>query len=212
MGHFVHTFTLFWVLFCCFSNAFLAPYQRSLLKDQLKKACKSKDLPKIEEITENLKKVNPTTDIKKDFSKLKGEWKLLYTTAPESEVPDESKGIKTYQSIDTDEGVIYNVIDRGLPEKGLQIGVGAEPTRRDRVALDFRTIEIYNTSFPKKLTLYFPPRQFFKFIAQVSSKFTGKQFDEQAFKEIAHFDVLYLDNDLRVQKNSEGNLFVNCRI
>eukprot|EP00978_Attheya_sp_CCMP212_P035998 scaffold160124_cov50-Attheya_sp.AAC.1 len=133
----------------CF--AFVPLLQRAALKAQLRKACKSKDTTSIFKLADELQKVNPTTNIIKDFSKLGGDWKLDFTTAPIGEVPDTDSTTKTFQSIDTDIGIIYNVIDRGLPQKGLKIGVGAEPTRPNRVALDFRTIEAYNDKFPKKL-------------------------------------------------------------
>merc|ERR1712183_942631 len=116
---------------------------------------------------------------------------------------------KTFQTIDTKNGIIYNVIDRGLPEKGLKIGVGAEPTRRNRVALDFRTIEAFNDKFPKKVNLRFPPRTFFRTLSKAKNFFTGKPFNELEFKELAYFDVIFLDKTLRIQRNSEGNLFVN---
>eukprot|EP00547_Thalassionema_nitzschioides_P003758 CAMPEP_0194216754 /NCGR_PEP_ID=MMETSP0156-20130528/19608_1 /TAXON_ID=33649 /ORGANISM="Thalassionema nitzschioides, Strain L26-B" /LENGTH=223 /DNA_ID=CAMNT_0038945591 /DNA_START=71 /DNA_END=742 /DNA_ORIENTATION=+ len=195
------------------SSAFFAPLQRAALKGELKKACERKDVDKILGISEELKKLNPTTDIRKEFNKLEGDWKLDFTTAPAQEVPDDDvTGVKTFQSIDTKSGIIYNIIDRGLPEKGLKIAVGAEATRADRVALDFQTIEAFNDSFPKKVTLRFPPRNFFRTLSKAKSVLTGNSFDEIEFKEIAHFDIIFLDDNLRIQRNSEGNLFVNSRI
>uniref|UniRef100_A0A7S1ZWW3 Plastid lipid-associated protein/fibrillin conserved domain-containing protein n=1 Tax=Trieres chinensis TaxID=1514140 RepID=A0A7S1ZWW3_TRICV len=199
---------------CPSSAAFLPALQRPVLKAELRKACVAKDGAKVSSLVEELAKLNPTTDIRRDFGKLSGNWKLDYTTAPVGEVPDENDGtgVKTFQSIDAEEGIIYNVIDRGLPEKGLKIGVGAEPTREGRVALDFRTIEAYNDRFPRKVTLKFPPRELIRNISRAKAVLSGKEFDELEFKEIAHFDVLFLDDDLRIQRNSEGNLFVNSRI
>lgn len=194
------------------TTAFVPAVQRPLLKAQLRKACLEKDESKIFGLVDDLSALNPTTDIVRDFSKLAGEWKLDFTTAPEGEVPREGDGVKTYQSIDADDGVIYNVIDRGLPEKGLRIAVGAEPTRANRVALDFRTIEAYNDRFPKKVVLSFPPRNFFRTVFKVQKLFKGEDYDETEFKELGHFDVLFLDNDLRIQRNSEGNLFINSKI
>lgn len=224
-------FTLFVHLSIVSEASFLPSLQRKNLKAELRKACQEKDESRILEYVNKLQPFNPTTDIIKDFGKLSGEWKLDFTTAPEREVPKEvevgeedknnenvpSSIVKTYQSIDIDinnsrKGVIYNIIDRGLPEKGLRIAVGAEPTRVDRVALDFRTIETYNDRFPKKVVLNFPPRNFFRTIFKVQKFFKGEQFNEIDFKEIGHFDVLFLDDDLRIQRNSEGNLFVNSRI
>lgn len=200
-----------------FSSAFISSFQRIALKAKLRTACDQRDASKILQLADELAKVNPTTDIIQDFSKLDGEWKLEFTTAPTREVPDEeSTGVTTYQSIDTSQGMIYNVIDRGLPEKGLKIGVGAEPTRKGRVALDFRTIETFTDSsfplIPKNITFRFPPRQLIRALAQTTAFVTGKTFDELAFKEIAYFDVIFLDSDLRIQRNSEGNLFVNSKI
>lgn len=195
------------------SSAFLAPIQRNSLKGKLKNACQLKDEAKIISVVNELSKLNPTKDITKDFAKLDGQWKLAFTTAPSSEVPDEeASGFSTYQKIETKKGIIYNVIDRGLPAKGLRIGVGAEPTRPGRVALDFRTIEVFG-NFPRgKLRLAFPDRALVKAVAKLVAKVRGEAWDELRFKEIAHFDVLFLDEDLRVQRNSEGNLFVNTRI
>mmetsp|Transcript_10133 Transcript_10133/g.11836 ORF Transcript_10133/g.11836 Transcript_10133/m.11836 type:complete len:215 (+) Transcript_10133:98-742(+) len=195
------------------SHAFIPSLQRPYLKAQLRTACDKKDEATIFRLAEELRAINPTTDIIKDFNKLDGEWKLEFTTAPAQEVPDESAtNIKTYQTIDAAEGIIYNVIDRGLPEKGLKIAVGAEPTRKDRVALDFRTIEALSDTFPKKVVIRFPPRNLVKAVFKAGKFFKGEPFDEIEFKEIGHFDVLFLDDDLRIQRNSEGNLFINSRI
>lgn len=186
--------------------------QRYYLKAQLRDACMANDENKISQLVEDLSKLNPITDIRKEFSKLDGEWKLDYTTAPVSEVPDESSGVKTYQTIDTTEGVIINVIDRGLPKEGAKIAVGIEATRADRVALDFRTIEAFNERLPNKsIILSFPPRNLIKIVYKIGKFLKGQEYDELEFKEATHFDLLYLDNDLRIQRNSEGNLFVNSK-
>jgi len=196
--------------------------QRPFLKNELRKACQELNEPKIFQLVEELQKMNPTLNIIKDFYKLNGEWELDFTTASEGEVPRNNNNnnnkqgnadeVKTYQSIDANTGVIYNIIDRGLPEKGLKIAVGAEPTRPNRVALDFRTIEAYNNKFPKKVVLRFPPRNFFRTIFKAQQFLKNEPFSETEFKEIGHFDVLFLDDDLRIQRNSEGNLFINSRI
>eukprot|EP00560_Eucampia_antarctica_P000451 CAMPEP_0197832944 /NCGR_PEP_ID=MMETSP1437-20131217/17058_1 /TAXON_ID=49252 ORGANISM="Eucampia antarctica, Strain CCMP1452" /NCGR_SAMPLE_ID=MMETSP1437 /ASSEMBLY_ACC=CAM_ASM_001096 /LENGTH=221 /DNA_ID=CAMNT_0043436629 /DNA_START=45 /DNA_END=710 /DNA_ORIENTATION=+ len=198
----------------CFikTDAFVPVIQRYYFKAQLRDACQIKDKTKIDDIVEELSKLNPTSDIRSQFSKLDGEWKLDFTTALTTEVPDEQKsGVITYQTVDTDKGIIYNVIDRGLPEKGAKIAVGIEPTRSGRVALDFRTIEAFNDKFPKRILLKFPPRDLVKVVYKIGKILSGKEYDELEFKEANHFDLLYLDDDLRIQRNSEGNLFVNSR-
>ena len=58
------------------------------------------DKNQTKQVVKDLLRLNPITDIRKEFSKLNGEWMLDYTTTPVSEVPDESSGIKTYQTID----------------------------------------------------------------------------------------------------------------
>mmetsp|Transcript_56277 Transcript_56277/g.67802 ORF Transcript_56277/g.67802 Transcript_56277/m.67802 type:complete len:214 (+) Transcript_56277:44-685(+) len=194
-------------------TGFIPFLQRPVLKKQLFEAFKTKDASAIKKIVDELSALNPTSDIMKDFGMLSGNWKLEYTTAPNSEVPDEAtSGVKTYQNIDTSGGVITNVIDRGLPDKGLKISVGAEPTRPGRVALDFRTIEAFNDKFPKKVVIQFPPRSFFRVISKILARLIGEPYDEQKFKEIAYFDLLFLDSDLRIQRNNEGNIFINSRI
>ena len=125
--------------------SFVPAIQRAFLKARLRDACETKDQSTIFRIADELRPLNPTPDILSEFYKLEGNWKLDFTTAPTQEVPDENEtGIRTYQKVEINEagngGVIYNVIDRGLPERGLRITVGAEPTRNDRVALDFRKI------------------------------------------------------------------------
>jgi len=205
------------LFYISFANAktctFIPAVQRFYLKAKLQDACKGKDITKISEIADKLSKFNPTSDIRTEFSKLDGEWKLDFTTAPESEVPDEqSSGVKTFQTVDSANGIIYNVIDRGLPDRGAKIGVGIEPTRADRVALDFRTIELYNDKFPNRVLLKFPPRNLVKAVYKIGKALKGVKYDELEFKEYSHFDLLYLDENLRIQRNSEGNLFVNSRI
>eukprot|EP00588_Corethron_pennatum_P028783 CAMPEP_0194334312 /NCGR_PEP_ID=MMETSP0171-20130528/65682_1 /TAXON_ID=218684 /ORGANISM="Corethron pennatum, Strain L29A3" /LENGTH=216 /DNA_ID=CAMNT_0039096901 /DNA_START=76 /DNA_END=726 /DNA_ORIENTATION=+ len=197
------------------SHALIPYLQRPYLKAQLRKACDRKEEAEIFRLAGELQTVNPTTDIIKDFDRLDGDWKLDFTTAPAGEVPDEgATGVKTYQTIDAAGGLIYNVIDRGLPEQGLRIEIGAEPTRKDRVALDFRTIEALSETFPKRFVFRFPPRKLVRaaFVAGNVLFGGGEPWDERKFKEIGHFDVLFLDEDLRIQRNSEGNLFINSRI
>mmetsp|Transcript_6319 Transcript_6319/g.9729 ORF Transcript_6319/g.9729 Transcript_6319/m.9729 type:complete len:210 (-) Transcript_6319:45-674(-) len=186
----------------------LAPLQRWSLKGELLKACEAKDTSKILKLAEELKPLNPTTDIRDSFNRLEGDWKLDFTTAPAQEVPEEGNGVNTYQTIE--EGIIYNIINR--PDRKLKIAVGAEPTRVDRVALDFRTIEASQDSFPKHVTIRFPPRNFFRFVAKAQCFLSGEAYDETKFKELAYFDLLFLDDDLRIQRNSEGNLFINSRL
>uniref|UniRef100_A0A7S1C2D1 Plastid lipid-associated protein/fibrillin conserved domain-containing protein n=1 Tax=Corethron hystrix TaxID=216773 RepID=A0A7S1C2D1_9STRA len=205
------------VLFFVVATEALVPasLQRNFLKAQLRQACLKKDESEIFEIVYKLQGLNPTTDIMQDFKMLGGDWKLDFTTAPEREVPRESENddaAKTYQTVDTERGVIYNIIDRGLPEKGLRIAVGAEATRTNRVALDFRTIEAYNDRFPKKVVLNFPPRSFFRTVFKFQKLVKGEPYDETEFKEIGHFDLLFLDEDLRIQQNSEGNIFINSKM
>ena len=211
---FFQAFTITIICLVCVSqiDAFVPSLQRYYFKAQLRDACVAKDENKIGQFVEELTKLNPTTDIRREFSKLNGEWKLDYTTAPVSEVPDETSGVKTYQTIDTAEGIIYNVIDRGLPKEGAKIAVGIEATRSDRVALDFRTIEAFNERLPNKsIVLSFPPRNLIKVVYKIGKFFKGQEYDELEFKEATHFDLLYLDDDLRIQRNSEGNLFVNSK-
>ena len=203
--------------------ALLPSLQRPYLKARLRDACRDRDAPAILRLADELRAVNPTPDVVADFAKLAGDWRLEFTTAPAREVPDEAAtGVRTYQTVALDPpgdggggrvgGVIYNVIDRGLPARGLRIAVGAEPTRPDRVALDFRTIEASNDRFPRRVTLRFPPRALFRALFRLGKFAKGEPFDEREFKELGHFDVLYLDDDLRIQRNSEGNLFINSRM
>merc|ERR1712183_876166 len=120
-----------------FSFNVIAPFRRAALKTELKSACRKKDRIKILDLSEQLRTLNPTTDIQKEFNKLDGDWKLDFTTASAREVPPDddstssstTTGFKTFQTIDTKKGIIYNIIDRGLPKKGLKVAVGAEPTR-----------------------------------------------------------------------------------
>lgn len=191
------------------SSAFvLAPLQRWSLKGELLKACEAKDTSKILKLAEELKLLNPTKDIRDSFNKLEGDWKLDFTTAPAQEVPEDGNGVNTYQTIE--KGIIYNIINR--PDRNLKIAVGAEPTRVDRVALNFRTIEASQDSFPRRVTIRFPPRNFFRFVTKVQCFLSGKAYDETEFKELAYFDLLFLDDDLRIQRNSEGNLFINSKL
>ena len=158
---------------------------------------------------QQLEDTNPTQKPLEAKDLLQGDWRLLYTT---------SKGLlgidrfplfklgQIYQCIRVSEAKVYNIAEIvGLPMLEGLVSVAAtfEPVSERRINVIFERSIIglqrffsYNT--PKK------------FIQQIES---GKKFLPLDFKidrgdQKGWLDITYLDEDMRIGRGNEGNVFV----
>mmetsp|Transcript_11596 Transcript_11596/g.19307 ORF Transcript_11596/g.19307 Transcript_11596/m.19307 type:complete len:304 (+) Transcript_11596:121-1032(+) len=181
--------------------------------DQLSEVCP------IDEPTQFLgDKVNGT------LAPLNGPWKLLFTTAADASFSKNSTrgDAKIQNVVDAARGRITNVIDFAAKEDGtepvlkqLNVVIQAVAAGPKRVELTFRYAKVCLTKLffiPIRWSLYIPvPGPFITRCIVLFYRFFS--FGRKAAKQPpkAYFDVLYLDDDLRVHKTGEDNLFVQAR-
>lgn len=153
---------------------------------------------------------------------LNGAWKLLFTTAADASFSKNSTrgDAKAQNVVDASKGRITNVIDFATKEDGtepvlkqLNVVIQAVAAGPRRVELTFRYAKAVLTKFffiPVRWSLYIPvPAAFITRCIVLFSRI----FKRQGVKKPpqAYFDVLYLDDDLRIHKTGEDNLFVQAR-
>lgn len=158
---------------------------------------------------QQLEDTNPTRKPLEAKNLLQGDWRLLYTT---------SKGIlgldrfplfklgQIYQCIRVSEAKVYNIAEIvGVPMLEGLVSVAAtfEPVSESRVNVIFERSIIglqrffsYNT--PKK------------FIQQIESgkKFLPLDFKIDRGEQKGWLEITYLDEDMRIGRGNEGNVFV----
>ena len=180
-------------------------------------------------ICEKLGKISPTEEptqylgdkMKGNLSPLNGAWKLLFTTAADASFSKNSTrgDAKAQNVVDAGKGRITNIIDFYMKEDGtepllkqLNVVIKATALSSHRVGLQFKFVKAKLTKFlflPIKWSLYIPvPAAFItRCIVFFSRVFKGQA------KTVpqAYFDVLYLDDDLRIHKTGEDNLFVQAK-
>jgi hypothetical protein len=155
---------------------------------------------------------------------LNGAWKLLFTTAADASFSkNSSRGdAKVQNVVDAAKGRITNVIDFANKEDGkepvlkqLNVVIKAVANGPKRVELRFRYARAVLNKFffiPVKWSLYIPvPAPFItRCLVLLYRLFTfGRKGGKQPPK--AYFDVVYLDDDLRIHKTGEDNLFVQAK-
>ena len=166
------------------------------------------DKVKVLSVIEQLEDQNPTPNPLEATELLEGDWRLLYTT---------SRGLlgldrfpllqlgQIYQCIRTANTKVYNVAEIvGLPflEGLVSVAARFEPVSERRVNVRFERSIIGLQSLIK----YRSPGEF---IRQVEA---GKKFPPLDFKidrdQQGWLEVTYLDEDLRLGRGNEGNVFV----
>lgn len=191
---------------------------------------------KIMDICQQLEAVSPTlvpTQFLGDKANganapLNGAWKLLFTNAADAVFSKDSKrgAAKAQNIVNAQKGRITNVIDFEPDKDGkepalkqLNVIIQAKPLNDKRVELNFKYAKVVLTKFfffplfGKKLSLYIPvPATFFtgviEFVRRIGRLFGKKTGEKRTTK--GYFDVMYLDNQLRVHKTGQGNLFVQA--
>lgn len=168
-----------------------------------------------------------------DEAPLNGAWKLLFTNAADAVFSKDSKrgAARAQNIVDAKKGRITNVIDFPTGDDGkepalkqLNVVIKATPVSTERVELDFKYAKVVLTRlfflplFGKKLSLYIPVPA--TFITRVINFFSAlkrlvtrreKADSEEQRTTKGYFDVLYLDDQLRVHRTGQGNLFVQAK-
>ena len=180
----------------------IAGKNRGLLANEI-------DNVKVLSAIQQLEDTNPTRKPLEAKDLLQGDWRLLYTT---------SKGIlgldrfplfklgQIYQCIRVSEAKVYNIAEiMGVPMLEGLVSVAAtfEPVSEKRINVVFERSIIglqrffsYNT--PKR------------FIQQIESgkKFLTLDFKIDRGEQKGWLDITYLDEDMRIGRGNEGNVFV----
>lgn len=152
---------------------------------------------------------NPTPQPIAATELLDGDWRLLYTT---------SKGIlgldrfplfklgQIYQCIRTAEAKVYNIAEVvGIPflEGVVSVAASFEPVSDKRVNVMFERSIV-------GLQRFFDYKSPSSFIKQIESgkKFLPIDFSIDNREQKGWLDITYLDDDMRVGRGNEGNVFV----
>lgn len=186
----------------------------------------------IMETAEELAKINPVEEAtsflgdeeRGDESPLNGEWKLLFTTAADATFGRNStRGDAAVKNVvDAARGRITNVIDFATSQDGtepllkqLNVVIAASAAGKSRVELRFRYARAVFTRFfrwRRRWSLYIPvPAPFITRLIVIFSRIFRFGRKEKSFPPKAYFDVLYLDDQLRIHRTGEENLFVQAK-
>lgn len=180
----------------------IAPHNRGLLASEVDKV-------KILSAIEKLEDYNPSSKPVEAKDLLEGNWRLLYTTSKELLGLDKFPLLKLgqiYQCVRTAEAKIYNIAEiTGLPLlEGLVCVVASfEAVSERRVNVNFERSIIGL----QRLLSYENPSQFINQI-EMGKKFFPIDFGIDNRDRIAWIDITYLDEDMRIGRGNEGNVFV----
>jgi hypothetical protein len=156
---------------------------------------------------------NPTPRPLEAVDKLNGNWRLLYTTSKELLQIDRVPFLKLgqiYQYIQTADSRIYNVAEvAGIPYLEGLVSVAArfEPVddRRVKVIFERGIVGL------QRLVGYHSVNEFVRAI-ESGKKFAAIDFNITNREQKGWLDVTYLDNDLRIGRGNEGNIFVLTKV
>lgn len=160
-----------------------------------------------------LEERNPTPLPLEASDKLSGNWRLLYTTSQELLRIDQLPLLKLgqiYQLIQADKARIYNIAEvYGLPYLEGVVGVAArfEPLSNRRVKVNFERSIIGL----QRLLDYRSPAQFTQAI-ETGKPLTAIDFSLTNRDQKGWLDITYLDDDLRIGRGNEGNVFVLTKV
>ena len=141
---------------------------------------------------------------------LEGNWRLLYTTSREllniDRLPLAKLG-NIYQCVRTQEAKIYNIAElSGLPylEAVVSVSAGFEAESSTRVQVKF---ERNITGFQRLIGYESPDRLISAIETGQTYKFKALDIQINTDRK-GWLDITYLDNDLRIGRGNEGNVFV----
>ena len=163
-----------------------------------------------------LEDLNPTPDPLAHPDRLAGIWRLLYTTSTEllnlGRLPLTSLG-PIYQAISTAQNRIYNLAEvNALPPFAGLVAVTArlEPVsqRRANVCFERGVLGL------QRLLGYRSPQQFLQTLELTPklSLLQGVDFSISPQRAPGWLEITYLDDDLRIGRGNQGNLFVLRRV
>ena len=186
------------------------------------------------EAIDSMEAANPTEEPTKGFGTkngadvcpLHGRWYNAFTTAADATFSSDSKrgGAIVSNKVDAKTGRTTNIIEftgrdhpafratrsgtKKSPLQPLNVVLSATAVSATRIELVFRyvkpriNVKLFGLAFALTLVIPVPG----PFITRILFFFRPKKKAPPAF-----FDVLYLDDDLRVHKTAQGNLFVQQR-
>lgn len=160
-----------------------------------------------------LEDYNPTPRPTAATSLLEGDWRLIFTTSRGllnlDQLPFAKLG-QIYQCVRAKEAKIYNIAEvYGLPYLEGLVSVVARfevhSHRRVQVIFERSIIGL------QRLIGYQSPSQL---IAEIESgkKFPALDFGIQSRDQQGWLDITYLDEDLRIGRGNEGNVFVLTKV
>lgn len=156
---------------------------------------------------------NPTLHPVEAVDKLDGNWRLLYTTSQELLQIDRIPFLKLgqiYQYVRAKTGQIYNIAEvYGLPYLEGLVSVAArfEPLSDRRVKVNFER----GIVGLQRLAGYRSPDEFVQQI-EAGQRFTAVDFNITSQEQKGWLDITYLDDDLRIGRGNEGNVFVLTKV
>jgi len=160
-----------------------------------------------------LEERNPTPNPTTAPSLLEGDWRLLYTTSQEllgiDRFPLLQLG-KVYQSIRLDNQRVFNIAElEGIPllEGIVSVAAQFEIVSEKRLNVQFQRGVFGLRNF----LAYRSPSQFIMDFEQKlaqKQRFFAIDFDIQPRERPGWIDLTYLDTNLRINRGSEGSVFV----
>jgi PAP_fibrillin len=180
----------------------IAPHNRGLLASEIDKV-------KILSAIQQLEDINPSPKPLDRRELLEGNWRLLYTSSKDLLGFDRLPLLKLgqiYQCVRLSEAKIYNIAEiMGLPfmESLVSVVASFEPVGDRRINVNFQRSIVGL----QRLFGYQNPSNY---IQQIES---GKKFPPFDFAidnrdRKAWLDITYLDEDMRIGRGNEGNVFV----
>ena len=180
----------------------IAGKNRGLLANEMDKV---KVLSAIQQLEDH----NPTPKPLEAKELLEGNWRLLYTTSKSILGLDRFPLFKLgqiYQCIRTAEARIYNIAEvAGVPflEGIVSVAARFEPVSEKRVNVIFERSIIGLQRFLG----YTSPSKFIQELEQ-GKKFLPIDFSIENREQKGWLDITYLDEDMRVGRGNQGNVFV----
>lgn len=156
---------------------------------------------------------NPTPHPVEALDRLNGNWRLLYTTSQELLQIDRLPFLKLgqiYQYIQVNTAKIYNIAEvSGLPYLEGLVSVAArfEPLSDRRVKVNFE-----RGIFGLQRLLDYRSPNFFIQQLETGKKFAAIDFNITNREQKGWLDITYLDDDMRIGRGNEGNVFVLTKV
>jgi hypothetical protein len=180
----------------------IAPLNRGLLASEMDKV---KILSAIQQLEDN----NPSPKPLDRRELLEGNWRLLYTSSKDLLGFDRLPLLKLgqiYQCVRLAEAKIYNIAEiLGLPlmEGLVSVVASFEPVSDRRINVNFQRSIV-------GLQRFFGYQTPSNYIQQIESgkKFPPFDFGIDNRDRKAWLDITYLDEDMRIGRGNEGNVFV----